>query len=127
MEKKDEGKKTILVVEDEPDILEILEFRLEKAGFTVLKAVDGPEGLRKAKNDKPDFMILDILIPGLDGNEVCRRIKSDEELKDIKIIMLSAKAEEFSKKEGLTAGADDYMTKPYDWEELIARINKISG
>lgn len=125
MAKKDSCIKKVLVVEDEPDILEILELRLAREGFSVLSAVDGCEGLKKAGDEKPDLIVLNVLIPRLDGNELCRKIKSDEALKDIKIVMLSAKADEASKKEGLAAGADAYVTKPYDWEDLISRINKL--
>ncbi len=126
MVKKDDSKKTILVVEDEPDILDVLEIRLAKEGHGVLKATDGNEGLIKARNEKPWLIILDMCIPGIDGNELCRTIKSEEGLKHIKIIIFSAKAEEECIEEGLSAGADDYVTKPYTLENLLHRINKLT-
>ncbi|SFL88856.1 response regulator [Pelosinus propionicus] len=115
----------ILVVDDEPSIIELLEFNLQKAGYHVLKAENGHEALQLVRANKPDLIILDLMIPGIDGIEVCRRLKGQQETAGIPIIMLTARNEEVDKIVGLELGADDYMTKPFSPRELMARIKAV--
>lgn len=112
----------ILVVEDEANIQELLRYNLEKNGYKVTIADNGVDGLEKAFCNVPDLIILDIMLPGLDGLEVCKRLRMEKKTKKVPIIMLTAKSEEFDKVLGLELGADDYMTKPFSINELIARI-----
>lgn len=111
--------KLILVVEDEAPIVEILKFNLTKAGHRVLAAFDGEEGLRLALSEKPDLILLDVMLPKMDGFEVCKKVR---EKQSTPIIMLTARDEEVDKVLGLELGADDYMTKPFSVRELLARI-----
>lgn len=113
---------TILVVDDEEPIQELLRFNLEKEGYLVCVAKDGQEALKHAKNDQPDLIVLDLMLPGMDGLEVCRKLRSNPKFQQIPIIMLTAKGEEIDKVLGLELGADDYMTKPFSPRELLARI-----
>lgn len=115
--------KTILVVEDEVSISTLLKYNLEKAGFEVLIAHDGKEGLNMAIEHSPDLMILDLMLPTLDGMEVCKEIRSQK--RNIPIIMLTARDDEFDKVLGLELGADDYMTKPFSPREVIARVKAV--
>lgn len=114
----------ILVVEDEKNIRELIKFNLENAGFEVLTAEDGQEALEQL-SDEIDLVVLDLMLPQIDGMEVCRRMRGSEELRQIPIIMLTAKGEEVERILGLEMGADDYMTKPFSPRELIARIKAI--
>lgn len=116
---------SILVVDDEPSIAELIEFNLKKTGYRVFKAENGYEALQAVKTNKPDLMILDLMIPGIDGIEVCRRLKGQRETAAIPIIMLTAKNEEVDKIVGLELGADDYMTKPFSPRELMARVKAV--
>lgn len=111
--------KTILVVEDEQDIATIIAFNLKRAGFDTLMAYDGPAGLKMALEDAPDLILLDVMLPGMDGFEICRRVREQSQ---VPIIMLTAREEETDKILGLELGADDYVTKPFSNRELIARI-----
>jgi len=111
--------KKILVVEDEKAIADILEFNLKKEGYTVVCAYDGEEGLRAALEDKPDLILLDVMLPKLDGFEVCKSVRKTS---NVPIIMLTAREEEVDKILGLELGADDYITKPFSMRELMARI-----
>ena len=111
--------KTILVVEDEQDIATIIEFNLKRSGFDTLMAYDGPTGLKLALENAPDLILLDVMLPGMDGFEICRRVR---EKSQVPIIMLTAREEESDKILGLELGADDYVTKPFSNRELIARI-----
>lgn len=113
----------ILVVDDETYIVELVSFNLEKEGYEVMVAYDGLGALAKAKAELPDLIILDIMLPKMDGLEVCRNLKQDNVCKIIPIIMLTAKGEEFDTILGLETGADDYITKPFSPRELIARVN----
>jgi len=106
-------RKNILVVEDEKDIVEVLRYYLEKDNYRVHVAEDGFTALEIAEKVVPNLVILDLMLPRLDGTEVCKRLKADERLRDIPIIMLTAKAEEADKVKGLETGADDYVTKPF--------------
>ena len=116
------GKKTILVVEDESPIQELLQFNLERNGYRVCSAFSGEEGVKKAKAEHPDLVLLDILLPGTDGLEVCKQLKADQRLRSIPIIMLSALGEEADIVAGLELGADDYVTKPFSPRVLLARV-----
>lgn len=116
----DNSKKTILVVDDESSILDLLKFNLEKEGFNFISAEDGEEGINKVLNEKPDLLLLDVMIPKMDGLSVCKKIR--QENINIPIIMLSARGEEIDKVLGLEIGADDYITKPFSPREVIARI-----
>ncbi|HUS89355.1 MAG TPA: response regulator transcription factor [Desulfosporosinus sp.] len=113
---------TILVVDDEEPIQELLRFNLEKEGYLVCVAKDGQEALKHVENDQPDLLVLDLMLPGMDGLEVCRKLRSNPKFQQIPIIMLTAKGEEIDKVLGLELGADDYMTKPFSPRELLARI-----
>jgi len=113
---------TILVVDDEEPIQELLRFNLEKEGYLVCVAKDGQEALKQVENDQPDLLVLDLMLPGMDGLEVCRKLRSNPRFQQIPIIMLTAKGEEIDKVLGLELGADDYMTKPFSPRELLARI-----
>lgn len=110
---------TVLVVDDEENIVNLIEYNLKKEGYSVLKAHDGEEGLNLALTKSPDLVILDIMMPKMDGNEVCRRLRTAS---DVPIIMLTAKADEVDTVIGLEMGADDYVTKPFKIRELLARV-----
>jgi len=120
MEKMD--KKRILIVDDQKDIVELIRFKMENEGFECLVAFDGEEGLQKAKKEVPDLILMDIMMPKINGYQVCRLLKSDENYKNIPIIMLSAKDQESDKFWGKESGADDYITKPFEFEELFQKI-----
>ena len=112
----------ILIVDDEKNIVELIRLYLEKEGFTVLCAYDGSEALTVFKENTPDIVILDIMLPGTDGWQVCKEIRKSS---DIPIIMLTAKSDTFDKVLGLELGADDYMTKPFEAKELLARVKAV--
>lgn len=112
-------ERTILVIEDEQNINDILTFSLGKEGYKTLSALDGITGLEMALNENPDLILLDVMLPGIDGFEVCKRIRMTSQ---VPIIMLTAREDELDKVLGLELGADDYMTKPYSMRELTARI-----
>ena len=114
---------SILIVDDEPDILEFLCYNLEKEGYTVGTASNGEAGLEKAIAQKPDLILLDIMMPEMDGIEVCQRLKSNPATETIPIIFITAKVSKEGKLEGLDAGAVDYITKPIDLDETLARIH----
>ena len=115
----------ILIVEDEEDIRELIHFHLYKNKYEVLEAIDGEQALSSATENKPSLIILDIMIPKIDGLEVCKKLKSDSTTKDIKIIFLSAKGEEEDIVKGLELGADDYVSKPFSPKILMARVKAI--
>lgn len=115
----------ILVIEDERDILEVLEYNLSREGFSVTTSSDGVEGLELAKNSHPDLILLDLMLPGLDGLEVCKRLKEDTATKSISVIMVTAKGEESDIVIGLGLGADDYVTKPFSPKELVGRVKAV--
>jgi len=112
----------VLVVDDEQNIVELISFNLKREGFEVLTANDGLEALKKARNEKPDLIVLDIMLPTMDGLEVCRQLRQDAGTRTIPVIMLSARGEELDRILGLEIGADDYVTKPFSPRELLARI-----
>lgn len=115
----------ILVIDDEEDILELVDFNLSRNGFQVLSASDGEEALEVAKSDTPDLIILDLMLPGIDGLEVCRLLKRDDKTAHIPIVMLTAKGEEADVVTGLELGADDYVTKPFSPKVLVARVRAV--
>lgn len=117
--------KKILVAEDEQDVLNLLATNLKAAGFQVLKAEDGESALEQARNAVPSLVILDLMLPGMSGLEVCRVLKAEPETRRIPILMLTAKAEEVDRIVGLELGADDYVTKPFSPRELVLRVNSI--
>lgn len=118
-------KEKILIVEDEKDIVKMLDYNLKKDGFRTIIACDGEEAISQANRERPDLIILDLMLPGIDGLEVCKSIKKEGKTSSIPIIMLTAKAQEADKIVGLELGADDYVTKPFSPRELIARIKAV--
>ena len=114
--------KKILIVDDEKNIVDILKFNLKKEGFETIEAYDGEQGLELALNQKPDLILLDIMLPKMDGFTVCRKVR---QTLSTPILMLTAKEEEVDKVLGLELGADDYITKPFSPRELIARVKQI--
>jgi len=113
------AKAQILVVEDEENILEAVRYNLDSHGYDTLTATDGLKGLQLALSERPDLVILDVMLPGMDGFEVCRQIRRD---RDVPIMMLTARGEEVDRVVGLELGADDYVTKPFSMRELMARV-----
>lgn len=116
------GKPKILVVDDEQHILELVRFNLEKEGYQVITAPDGQLALNLVIQEKPDLIVLDLMLPEVDGFEVCRMVQKNDEISETPIIMLTARGEEIDKILGLEIGADDYMTKPFSPRELLARV-----
>ncbi len=112
----------ILLVEDDPTLRDTMAYRLRAEGYQVITAVDGPAALDAARKTHPDLVLLDLMLPGLDGLEVCKQIRANQETASTPIIMLTARTEESDKIIGLELGADDYVTKPFSWPELRARI-----
>src|SRR5216683_2467425 len=115
----------ILIVDDEPEAVELVEFNLKQAGFDVLTAADGAEALKKARSALPSLVVLDLMLPEVDGLEVCKMLRRDPATRAIPIIMVTAKAAEIDRILGLELGADDYLTKPFSPRELVLRIRKI--
>lgn len=116
---------TILIVDDEPDVLELLLFHLQRAGYKTATARDGAAALQKARDTLPALILLDLMLPHVDGVEVCKRLKADPKTAHIPIIMLTAKAEEVDRIIGLELGADDYVTKPFSPREVVLRVKSI--
>ena len=114
--------KRILVIEDDPGNTRLMKYTLEKEGYQVVTAPNGLEGLRKAQLEEPDLIILDVMLPGIDGFEVCHRLRAELQTAHLPIIMLSAKAQEVDRATGLKVGADDYLTKPWQRFELLTKI-----
>lgn len=114
-----------MIIEDEPDIVRMLEYNLKKEGFRIVCASGGEEALRRAERERPDIILLDLMLPEIDGLEVCRRLRQSPETSGIPVIMLTAKSRETDKIVGLELGADDYITKPFSVAELIARVKAV--
>jgi len=114
--------KKILIIDDEVDLVESIRFPLEVEGFHVLVSHNGEEGLNQARKEIPDLILLDLMLPKLDGYKVCRLLKFDERYKHIPIFMLTARTQEKDKILGKETGADEYLTKPFDMDDLIAKI-----
>jgi len=119
------GAPRILVIEDEPDIVEVLTYNLTREGYHVLSAKDGEEGLRKARQKGPSLVLLDLMLPGIDGVEICRRLKADRATRATPIIMVTAKGDESDVVLGLGLGADDYVKKPFSPKEVVARVRAV--
>src|SRR5215467_6927754 len=117
--------KTVLIVEDERDVVDLLALNLRNAGFAISTAMDGAAGLQKARNEKPAFIILDLMLPKMPGLEICKILKSDPTTRLIPIMMLTDKAEEIDRVVGLEFGADEYVTKPFSPREVTLRIKAI--
>lgn len=117
--------KKILVVDDEIQIVDVIKARLEANSYLVLTAHDGQEALEKARLEKPDLIILDLMLPKMDGYKVCRMLKFDEKYKKIPIILFTARVNENNKKMGKEVGADAYITKPFDSKDLLAKIKEL--
>ena len=120
-------KGNILVVDDEAYIVHILEFSLGMEGYEVVTAFDGEEAIVKAEREGPDLIVLDIMMPKLDGYETCRRLKTIDKTKNIPVILLSAKGRSMDQRVGLDAGADEYITKPFSPRKLVERISILIG
>jgi two-component system, OmpR family, phosphate regulon response regulator PhoB len=119
------GMQTILIIEDERDLAELLAFNLEKEGYRTVIALDGVEGLDTAARVMPDLVLLDLMLPGMLGTEVCKRLKRSEATSDIPVIMLTAKGEEIDKVVGFEVGSDDYVVKPFSTRELLLRVKAV--
>lgn len=117
--------KTILVIEDERDLLELISFNLEKEGYRVMTASEGTTGLDTARNNLPDLILLDLMLPGISGFEICKILKKHEKTSRIPVIMLTAKSEEIDRVVGFEVGADDYVVKPFSNRELMLRIKAV--
>jgi two-component system alkaline phosphatase synthesis response regulator PhoP len=119
------GKSKVLIIEDDPDIVEMIEYNLKQSGYQVISSSNGQEGISLAAKERPDLIILDLMLPVVDGFEVCRTLRGQDTTSGIPIIILSAKSHETDKVLGLELGADDYMTKPFSPRELLARIKAV--
>ncbi|MCX7635904.1 MAG: response regulator, partial [Syntrophales bacterium] len=117
--------KKIIVVDDEKDIADLVAFHLEKEGFTVTKASDGGKALEMIRRSKPDLVVLDLMLPGMPGLEICRVLRQKAETAQIPIIMLTAKGDQVDRIIGLELGADDYIVKPYELREVLARVRSV--
>ena len=119
------ARQTVLVVDDEEDILELVKYNLAKEGFLIECAATGEEALAAARTKRPDLVVLDLMLPGIDGLEVCRRLKKDPKTEGLPVVMLTAKGEEADVVTGLELGADDYVTKPFSPRVLTARVRAV--
>ena len=119
-------RKKILVVDDEPDLVETLTMRLEANDYEVISASNGEDALKKAKSDKPDLVLLDVMMPPPNGYKVCRMLKDDPEHKNLPVILLAAKGSDSDKFWGTESGADAYVTKPYNSQELLEKIRSLT-
>lgn len=118
-------QETILIVEDESDVVDLLRYNLHRAGFNVLIANTGADGLEAARKNRPDVIVLDIMLPGMNGYNVCNALKKDPETESIPVLMLTAKSEPNERVKGLELGADDYVTKPFSPRELVLRVQAL--
>jgi two-component system, OmpR family, alkaline phosphatase synthesis response regulator PhoP len=119
--------KKVLIVDDEPNIAISVEFLMRREGFEVLVARDGEEGLARIHADRPDLVVLDVMMPKLDGFEVCKTIRADPTLAGVRILMLTAKGRPAEIAKGLSLGADDYIPKPFSTRELVAKVKELLG
>jgi DNA-binding response OmpR family regulator len=120
-------KQVILIADDDEDILQLVGFRLERSGYTVIKARDGQEAIEAAKKQVPDLAVLDVRMPKFDGYEVTRALRADEATKRVPVILLTAKVQDGDVQRGFDAGADDYVRKPFSPQELRSRVQAILG
>lgn len=118
-------RERVLIIEDDPDIVELLQYNLEREGFRTLTATDGEEGLRQVESRNPDLVLLDLMLPGMDGLDVCRRLKQKAETSDVPVVIITAKGEEGDVVLGLELGADDYVPKPFSPREVVARVRAV--
>lgn len=116
------AQQTILIIEDEPALIEVLTYNLENEGFEVITATNGHEGLLRAQSAVPDLIVLDLMLPGMDGMQICRHLRSDHRTEQIRILILTAKSEEVDEIVGFNMGADDFVTKPFKLRPLVSRI-----
>lgn len=116
---------TVLVIEDEADVVDLLRYNLSKAGLSVLIANDGLQGLEMARKHRPDVIVLDLMLPGMDGQSICKALKKDPDTESLPIIMLTAKGEPSERIQGLEIGAEDYVTKPFSPKELVLRVKAL--
>lgn len=128
-EYKDQGfmPKSILIVDDAPNIVLSLEFLMKQEGYTVYTAVDGEEALEKVRAHKPNLVLLDVMMPKLDGYEVCRQIRANPAWQEVRVIMLTAKGRDVERQKGLELGADAYITKPFSTRDLMEKVNTVLG
>ena len=120
-----EEPRTVLVADDDDDILQLVSFRLQRAGYTVVTAADGQQALTAAREQRPDLAVLDVMMPGLNGYEVTRRLRADPATAGIPVILLTARVQEADVSRGFEAGADDYLRKPFSPQELRSRVQAI--
>lgn len=118
-------EKKILVIEDDPATSRLVDYSLRHEGYQVITASNGLEGVRKALSESPDLIILDVMLPGMDGFEICHRLRSEPTTANLPILMFSAKAQEIDKETGIKVGADDYLTKPAAPAEIVSRVEKL--
>jgi two-component system alkaline phosphatase synthesis response regulator PhoP len=118
---------TILVADDEEDVRDLVSYRLTRSGYHVIGAGDGEEALRLASEHAPDLMVLDVMMPRLDGYELTRRVRAEESLRSIPVILLTARSQESDVGRGFEVGADDYLKKPFNPDELVARVRAVLG
>src|SRR4030042_1748400 len=118
-------EKKILVIEDDPATSRLVDYSLRHEGYQVIAASNGLEGLRKARSESPDMVILDVMLPGMDGFEICHRLRSEPATAQLPILMFSAKAQEIDKDTGIKVGADDSLTKPSPPAEIVSRVEKL--
>jgi len=119
--------KKVLIADDEPNIVISLDFLLRREGFEVLVAVDGEEALAKARAERPDLVLLDVMMPKMNGFDVCQALRADPELASMRVLMLTAKGRETEVSKGLGLGADGYMTKPFSTKDLVAQVRELLG
>ena len=119
--------KRILIIEDDPAVLRAISYMLEKEGYEVLTAMNGLEGLTKAKGENPDLLVLDVMLPGIDGFEVCHRLRAESQTAQLPILMLSAKGQAADKSMGLQVGANEYLTKPVERLVLLGKVETLLG
>ncbi|HBE72890.1 MAG TPA: hypothetical protein DDW31_02130 [candidate division Zixibacteria bacterium] len=120
-------QKKIMVVDDEPYIARVIKFKLEQEGYAVISANDGVTGLDRIRQEKPDLVLLDVMMPGLTGYEVCQQVKADADLQGIPVVFLTAKGQERDREQGLNLGASDYITKPFSPNRLLELVKSIIG
>jgi len=125
MEQHPAGNDLVLVVDDEPHIVALVSYHLDKSGYRVVTATTGPDALEQARRERPSLVILDLMLPGMSGFEVLARMRADERTRDVAVLMLTARRDEHDRIEGLSLGADDYLTKPFSPQELVLRVKAI--
>jgi two-component system phosphate regulon response regulator PhoB len=125
MEQRPAGSDLVLVVDDEPHIVALVAYHLAKAGYRVVTATTGTDAVDEARRERPSLVILDLMLPGISGFEVLKRIRADANTRDIAVLMLTARRDELDRIEGLSLGADDYLTKPFSPQELVLRVKAI--